>query len=139
MLPLRLPLPCKTLNAAAAVRMGVGALESDSLNETNFSPARFYKPNSRRKRKIKRMSMEFEFSKDTHPAASPHSFTESPLQPGMLAGPISDLALASTGTACRATPTWEEYQRMRPRSYSSTLQAAQRPPCCPSTKDCFRR
>ncbi|KAH8419835.1 hypothetical protein KR009_003101 [Drosophila setifemur] len=69
MLPLRLP-----------VRMG--ALESDSLNETTFSPARFYKPNSRRKRKIKRMSMEFEFSKD----ATPHSFTESPLQPGMLGG-----------------------------------------------------
>ncbi|XP_020803738.1 uncharacterized protein LOC110180415 [Drosophila serrata] len=62
-----------------------GALESDSLNETTFSPARFYKPNSRRKRKIKRMSMEFEFSKDT-----PHSFTESPLQPGML---------SATGTA----------------------------------------
>lgn len=38
MLPLRLP--GKMLNAAAAVRMGMGALESDSLNETNFSPAR---------------------------------------------------------------------------------------------------
>ncbi|EDV32757.1 uncharacterized protein Dana_GF21980 [Drosophila ananassae] len=71
MLPLRLPLKLP-------VRMG--ALESDSLNETTFSPARFYKPNSRRKRKIKRMSMEFEFSKD----ATPHCFTESPLQPGML-------------------------------------------------------
>ncbi|XP_026848395.1 uncharacterized protein LOC6600452 [Drosophila persimilis] len=170
MLPLRLPLPCKTLNAAAAVRMGVGALESDSLNETNFSPARFYKPNSRRKRKIKRMSMEFEFSKDTHPAASPHSFTESPLQPGMLGGACSGLALASTGTVRKrllkadagnrsnfffcgkrkrsnrdryneqepgagssigcsnklhssSMPRYthmEEYQRMRPRSYSST-------------------
>ncbi|XP_017054772.1 uncharacterized protein LOC108097157 [Drosophila ficusphila] len=72
MLPLRLPL---TLTGRT------GALESDSLNETTFSPARFYKPNSRRKRKIKRMSMEFEFSKDTS-----HSFTESPLQPGMLSG-----------------------------------------------------
>ncbi|XP_062141109.1 uncharacterized protein LOC133849210 [Drosophila sulfurigaster albostrigata] len=83
MLPLRLP--AKLLNAAAAVRMGMGALESDSLNETTFSPARFYKPNSRRKRKIKRMSMEFEFSKDCNVMmVSPHSFTESPLQPGML-------------------------------------------------------
>ncbi|XP_033169061.1 uncharacterized protein LOC117146728 [Drosophila mauritiana] len=70
MLPLRLPL-------TLPIRMG--ALESDSLNETTFSPARFYKPNSRRKRKIKRMSMEFEFSKDT-----PHTFTESPLQPSLL-------------------------------------------------------
>ncbi|KAH8345260.1 hypothetical protein KR059_012721 [Drosophila kikkawai] len=67
-----------------------GALESDSLNETTFSPARFYKPNSRRKRKIKRMSMEFEFSKDT----TPHSFTESPLQPGML----SATGATATGT-----------------------------------------
>ncbi|KAH8289441.1 hypothetical protein KR054_005176 [Drosophila jambulina] len=67
-----------------------GALESDSLNETNFSPARFYKPNSRRKRKIKRMSMEFEFSKET----TPHSFTESPLQPGML---------SATGTTATGT------------------------------------
>ncbi|XP_016948781.1 uncharacterized protein LOC108023670 [Drosophila biarmipes] len=72
MLPLRLPL---------ALPGRMGALESDSLNETTFSPARFYKPNSRRKRKIKRMSMEFEFSKDT-----PHTFTESPLQPGLLSG-----------------------------------------------------
>ncbi|XP_030243823.1 uncharacterized protein LOC108658837 isoform X1 [Drosophila navojoa] len=87
MLPLRLPV--KALNAAAAVRMGTGALESDSLNETTFSPARFYKPNSRRKRKIKRMSMEFEFSKDSNLAVSPHSFTESPLHPGMLGGCIS--------------------------------------------------
>ncbi|XP_017065878.1 uncharacterized protein LOC108104373 [Drosophila eugracilis] len=71
-LPLRLPL---------ALPGRMGALESDSLNETTFSPARFYKPNSRRKRKIKRMSMEFEFSKDT-----PHTFTESPLQPGLLSG-----------------------------------------------------
>ncbi|XP_034672047.1 uncharacterized protein LOC117903750 [Drosophila subobscura] len=171
MLPLRLPV--KTLNAAAAVRMGAGALESDSLNETNFSPARFYKPNSRRKRKIKRMSMEFEFSKDSHPGASPHSCTESPLQPGMLGGgggACSGLALASTGTIRKrllkadagnrsnfffcgkrkrsnrdryheqepgtgsgigcssklhssSVPRYthmEEYQRMRPRSYSST-------------------
>ncbi|SPP78248.1 Hypothetical predicted protein [Drosophila guanche] len=171
MLPLRLPV--KTLNAAAAVRMGAGALESDSLNETNFSPARFYKPNSRRKRKIKRMSMEFEFSKDSHPGASPHSCTESPLQPGMLGGgggACSGLALASTGTVRKrlikadagnrsnfffcgkrkrsnrdryheqepgtgsgigcsnklhssSVPRYthmEEYQRMRPRSYSST-------------------
>ncbi|ALC49406.1 CG4281 [Drosophila busckii] len=87
MLPLRLP-----GKAVAAVRMGIGALESDSLNETTFSPARFYKPNSRRKRKIKRMSMEFEFSKDSQqPTGSPHSFTESPLQPGML---------SSNPTAC---------------------------------------
>ncbi|KAH8387280.1 hypothetical protein KR093_006045 [Drosophila rubida] len=86
MLPLRLP--AKSLNAAAAVRMGMGALESDSLNETNFSPARFYKPNSRRKRKIKRMSMEFEFSKDCNVMVmAPHSFTESPLHPGMLGAP----------------------------------------------------
>ncbi|XP_016995706.2 uncharacterized protein [Drosophila takahashii] len=77
-LPLRLPLTGRT-----------GALESDSLNETTFSPARFYKPNSRRKRKIKRMSMEFEFSKDT-----PHSFAESPLQPGLLSGS----ATSATGT-----------------------------------------
>ncbi|XP_030564737.1 uncharacterized protein LOC115765360 isoform X1 [Drosophila novamexicana] len=94
MLPLRLP--GKMLNAAAAVRMGMGALESDSLNETNFSPARFYKPNSRRKRKIKRMSMEFEFSKDCNLAVSPHSFTESPLHPGMLGGCAG--SMTGTGT-----------------------------------------
>nr|XP_014098440.1 uncharacterized protein LOC106623442 isoform X1 [Bactrocera oleae] len=35
----------------------LGTLESDSLNET-FSPSRFFKPNARRKRKFKRMSME---------------------------------------------------------------------------------
>uniref|UniRef100_W8BCI3 Uncharacterized protein n=2 Tax=Ceratitis capitata TaxID=7213 RepID=W8BCI3_CERCA len=35
----------------------LGTLESDSLNET-FSPARFFKPSARRKRKYKRMSME---------------------------------------------------------------------------------
>ncbi|XP_054728543.1 uncharacterized protein LOC129237683 [Anastrepha obliqua] len=35
----------------------LGTLESDSLNET-FSPARFFKPSARRKRKFKRMSME---------------------------------------------------------------------------------
>ncbi|KAH8294543.1 hypothetical protein KR044_012373 [Drosophila immigrans] len=88
MLPLRLPAKCPN------VRLGIGALESDSLNETNFSPARFYKPNSRRKRKIKRMSMEFEFSKDCNVMiASPHSFHDSsPLQPGMLAA-----ATAATG------------------------------------------
>ncbi|XP_023177643.1 uncharacterized protein LOC111604021 isoform X2 [Drosophila hydei] len=94
MLPLRLP--GKALNAAAAVRMGIGALESDSLNETNFSPARFYKPNSRRKRKIKRMSMEFEFSKDSNLAVSPHSFTESPLHPSMLGGCTG--SISGTGT-----------------------------------------
>ncbi|XP_067638538.1 uncharacterized protein [Eurosta solidaginis] len=35
----------------------LGILESDSLNET-FSPARFFKPSSRRKRKLKRMTMD---------------------------------------------------------------------------------
>ncbi|XP_030381548.1 uncharacterized protein LOC115629264 [Scaptodrosophila lebanonensis] len=87
MLPLRLPY--STLNAA--VRMS--ALESDSLNETNFSPARFYKPSSRRKRKIKRMSMEFEFNKDSNFVVPPHGFIDSPLQPGMLGAGIS-----TTGT-----------------------------------------
>ncbi|KAH8418911.1 hypothetical protein KR222_004446, partial [Zaprionus bogoriensis] len=96
MLPLRLL--GQSLNATA-IRMCTGALESDSLNETNFSPARFNKPNSRRKRKIKRMSMEFEFSKDSNLAMSTHSFTESPLHPGMLGGGAANAACASgTGT-----------------------------------------
>ncbi|KAM8719084.1 hypothetical protein ACLKA7_011745 [Drosophila subpalustris] len=99
MLPLRLP--GKTLNATAAVRMGMGALESDSLNETNFSPARFYKPNSRRKRKIKRMYMEFEFSKDTNLAVSPHSFIESPLYPGMLGGGTGNAGCGSSTNTVR--------------------------------------
>ncbi|KAH8294453.1 hypothetical protein KR018_007312 [Drosophila ironensis] len=71
MLPLRLPVKGQGR---------VGTLESDSLNETTFSPARFFKPNARRKRKMKRVSMELECSKE----APPHSFSESPLQPGVL-------------------------------------------------------
>ncbi|XP_011213703.2 uncharacterized protein LOC105233340 isoform X3 [Bactrocera dorsalis] len=47
-------LPTKS-SLKAALRLGT--LESDSLNET-FSPSRFFKPNARRKRKFKRMSME---------------------------------------------------------------------------------
>ncbi|XP_037823089.1 uncharacterized protein LOC119611542 [Lucilia sericata] len=52
-------LPCKALNQAS-VRL-MGTLESDSLNET-FSPARFFKPNARRKRKLKRITMDYEMS-----------------------------------------------------------------------------
>ncbi|XP_052856308.1 uncharacterized protein LOC128264712 [Drosophila gunungcola] len=80
---LKLPASDSDEKAPLTLPGRMGALESDSLNETTFSPARFYKPNSRRKRKIKRMSMEFEFSKDT---PSPHTFAESPLQPGLLSG-----------------------------------------------------
>uniref|UniRef100_A0A0K8W3G1 Uncharacterized protein n=1 Tax=Bactrocera latifrons TaxID=174628 RepID=A0A0K8W3G1_BACLA len=47
-------LPTKS-SLKTALRLGT--LESDSLNET-FSPSRFFKPNARRKRKFKRMSME---------------------------------------------------------------------------------
>ncbi|XP_068159668.1 uncharacterized protein [Drosophila tropicalis] len=91
-LPPRLPLPGKQ-----SIQQCLGALESDSLNETNFSPTRFFKPNSRRKRKIKRMSMEFEL------AASPHSFTESPLQPGMLGNPATGLVTGSSTTTTTGT------------------------------------
>ncbi|XP_017475621.1 PREDICTED: uncharacterized protein LOC108365914 isoform X1 [Rhagoletis zephyria] len=49
-----IPLPC---NSSLKTSLRLGTLESDSLNET-FSPARFFKPSARRKRKCKRMSME---------------------------------------------------------------------------------
>ncbi|XP_005179967.2 uncharacterized protein LOC101889117 [Musca domestica] len=48
-------LACKSLSTARVL----GTLESDSLNET-FSPARFFKPSARRKRKLKRISMDYE-------------------------------------------------------------------------------
>ncbi|KAM7349503.1 uncharacterized protein ACRADG_008415 isoform 1-T5 [Cochliomyia hominivorax] len=57
-------LPCKTLNQTS-VRL-MGTLESDSLNET-FSPARFFKPNARRKRKLKRITMDYEISTGVQP------------------------------------------------------------------------
>ncbi|XP_013102706.2 uncharacterized protein LOC106083929 [Stomoxys calcitrans] len=48
-------LACKPQNALRLL----GTLESDSLNEA-FSPARFFKPSARRKRKMKRISMDYE-------------------------------------------------------------------------------
>lgn len=42
----------------------MGNFESDSLNE-NFSPARFFRPNTRRKRKLKRMAVEYETTPST--------------------------------------------------------------------------
>lgn len=53
----------------------VGNFESDSLNE-NFSPAR---PNTRRKRKFKRMAVEYETTPTT-----PGTSTVSPLFPGAI-------------------------------------------------------
>lgn len=49
------------------------------------------------------MSMEFEFSKDNNLGVSPHSFTESPLQPGMLGGGVGvggGCGGATGNTAC---------------------------------------
>ncbi|XP_075156257.1 uncharacterized protein LOC142229573 [Haematobia irritans] len=51
----------------------LGTLESDSLNEA-FSPARFFKPSARRKRKLKRISMDYE----TIGAGGQSHLTESP-------------------------------------------------------------
>lgn len=45
-------------------RLNTGNLESDSLNE-NFSPARFFRPSTRRKRKFKRMAIEYETTTKT--------------------------------------------------------------------------
>ncbi|XP_055911252.1 uncharacterized protein LOC129945492 [Eupeodes corollae] len=45
-------------------RLHTGNLESDSLNE-NFSPARFFRPSTRRKRKFKRMAVEYETTSKT--------------------------------------------------------------------------
>lgn len=42
----------------------LGNFESDSLNE-NFSPARIFRPNTRRKRKFKRMAVEYETTPST--------------------------------------------------------------------------
>lgn len=46
------------------------------------------------------MSMEFEFSKDSNLGVSPHSFTESPLQPGMLGGGGGGVGGGGGGGAC---------------------------------------
>lgn len=55
-------LPSKPLNQTRLL----GTLESDSLNE-NLSPARFFKPNARRKRKLKRITMDYEMSTAEQP------------------------------------------------------------------------
>ncbi|XP_055844568.1 uncharacterized protein LOC129910978 [Episyrphus balteatus] len=50
-------------------RLHTGNLESDSLNE-NFSPARFFRPSTRRKRKFKRMAVEYETTAAKTPTVS---------------------------------------------------------------------
>lgn len=51
------------------------------------------------------MSMEFEFSKDSNLAVSPHSITESPLQPGMLGGGGGGVGGGGTATGNTACPS----------------------------------
>ncbi|XP_065363164.1 uncharacterized protein LOC135956559 [Calliphora vicina] len=78
-------LPCKALNQTS-VRL-MGTLESDSLNET-FSPARFFKPNARRKRKLKRITMDYEMSTGVEPQTDllEPSTTSNCISPGAGAG-----------------------------------------------------
>ncbi|XP_073834696.1 uncharacterized protein [Musca autumnalis] len=78
-------LTCKSLNTTRLL----GTLESDSLNET-FSPARFFKPSARRKRKLKRISMDYEVigagspSQVPEPSVSAFSMTSNNPSPGTL-------------------------------------------------------